>query len=145
MASLPHLPVSRPYVAGHSSRVVPTHSRPHPWAFPLSCRELSLPPPPTNGTEPALPTGPVQVKPAVWTQRSGPTSWVSLASFRTPLLPQLPAPQEGTSSSGCSENALISHMSPTRVAPSRLQNAVCASVGINVATSGQWCVPGPDA
>lgn len=82
---LPHLPVSRPYMAGHSSRVVPAHSRPHPWAYPLSCRELSLPPPqPTDGTEPALPTGPVQVKPAVWTQRSGPTSWVPLASFRRP-------------------------------------------------------------
>ena len=86
VASLPHLPVSRPYMAGHSSKVVPAHSRSHPWACPLPCRELSLPPPqPADGMEPALSTGPVQVKPAVWTQRSGPTSWVPLASFRSPL------------------------------------------------------------
>ena len=69
----------------------------------------------------------------------------ALSKFQEPFVPQLPALQEGTSSSGCSENALVSYMSPSRVAPSRLHNAVCASAGINVATSGQRCVPGPDA
>lgn len=69
----------------------------------------------------------------------------ALGKFQEALVPQLPALQEGTSSSGCSGKALVSHTSPTQVAPSRLHNAVCASAGINVATSGQRCVPGPDA
>ena len=143
---LPHLPVSRPYMAGHSSRVVPAHSRPHPWAYPLSCRELSLPPPPTHRWNGACPPHRACAGKAcsldseVRAHQLG-----ALGKFQEALVPQLPALQEGTSSSGCSGKALVSHTSPTQVAPSRLHNAVCASAGINVATSGQRCVPGPDA
>ena len=143
VASLPHLPVSRPYMAGHSSKVVPAHSRSHPWACPLSCRERSRAPRRWNGAcalHRACAGKACSLDSEVRAHQLG-----ALSKFQEPFVPQLPALQEGTSSSGCSENALVSYMSPSRVAPSRLHNAVCASAGINVATSGQRCVPGPDA
>ena len=106
----------------------------------------SLPPPPTHRWNGASPPPRARAGKAcsldseVRAHQLG-----ALGKFQEALVPQLPALQEGTSSSGCSGKALVSHASPTQVAPSRLHNAVCASAGINVATSGQRCVPGPDA
>ena len=77
------------HTAGPTLGPIPSHAESSPGApppppLPPNSLNPCPPPQPTDGTEPALPTGPVQVKPAVWTQRSGPTSWVPLASFRRP-------------------------------------------------------------
>ena len=69
----------------------------------------------------------------------------ALGEFQDPFAPRPPALQEGTSSSWRPDNALVPRASLAQAAPLRLHNAVCASVGVNVATSGHKCVPGPDA